>query len=440
MSFKLAARGPKSEELLRRFSSKVAPAFFLPVVFEEGKGTIIKDVDGNEYLDFNASDYNLGHCPPEVTKAIQEQASKLILHCMAGQMKAYVDFADKIMEIMPGDLRNGKITSLSSGSEANEIAMHIARVHTGKPLILGYMGAWHGELPDVMNVMARNASYRTPPEISNVTHLPYPYCYRCPFGLEYPSCDLRCVDYITRVLDTVAPPEKTAALFFEAIQVPGGFVVPPERYWPKVQAICKEHGILMIVDEIITAQRTGKWWAIENWGIVPDMITTAKSLAYGAPLSIVAGRKEIMDRALELGRVAGLKSSFGGSPLACAAAIAGIEKIKKENLLEKAVRDGEYFMKGLAEISEDHEIIGDIRGKGLLIGAELVKDRKSKQPATEEARRVTYECFKRGLVFATYGMYNNVLRFFPPLGATRAEFDKALRIINDAIATVEKLH
>jgi 4-aminobutyrate aminotransferase/(S)-3-amino-2-methylpropionate transaminase len=430
--------GPKSKGLLEKHSENVPPSVFLPVVFSEGEGAIIKDVDENSYLDFNASDYNLGHCPPEVTEAIQKQASKLILHCMAGQMKAYVDFAEKIKTIMPGELKNGKICSMSAGSEVNELAMYIARAVTGRPLILGYIGAWHGELPYVMGVMGRHVKYRTPPDICNIVHLPYPHCYRCPFNLEYPQCNLQCVEYIKMQLETVAPPDQSAGLIFEAIQVPSGFIFPPKEYWPKIRKICDENGIVMILDEVITAQRTGKWWAIEHWNTIPDILTTAKSLAFGVPLSILVGRKEIMDRAHDIARIGGLKSSMGGSPLACAAAIAGIEVIEKKNLLEKAVKDGEYFMKGLAEIAEEHELIGDIRGKGLLVGVELVKNKKTKEPGTKEAYNVCLESFKRGLVFATYGMYDNVLRFFPPLITTRAQFDKALNILGEAIKAVEK--
>jgi 4-aminobutyrate aminotransferase/(S)-3-amino-2-methylpropionate transaminase len=429
---------PKSKELLEKYAKNTPLFSFLPVVFSEGEGAIIKDVDGNTYLDFNASDYNLGHCHPEVTRAIQEQASKLILHCMAGAMEAYINFTEKIKTIMPSELKEGKITSMSAGSEVNEIAMYSARAVTGRPLILGYIGGWHGELPYVMGVMGRHAKYRIPPDIYNIVHLPYPYCYRCPFGLEHPECALQCVEYIKMQLETIARPNQTAGLIFEPIQVPSGFIFPPKDYWPKIQKICKENGILMIADEVIAAQRTGKWWAIENWNVIPDMLTAAKSLAFGAPLSILVGKKEIMDKAREVARIGSLKSSMGGSPLACAAAIAGIEVIKKERLLEKAVKDGEYFMKGLAEIAEEHELIGDIRGKGLLVGVELVKNKKTKEPATKEAYNVCLESFKRGLVFATYGMYDNVLRFFPPLITTRTQFDKALNILDEAMKAVEK--
>jgi 4-aminobutyrate aminotransferase-like enzyme len=431
-------RGPKSKELLERHARNTPVFTFLPVIFSEGKGTIIKDVDGNSYLDFQASDYNLGHCPPEVTKAVQEQAGKLILHCMAGRMEIYVYFAEKIKTILPGELKNGKMTSLSAGSEANEMAMYAARVVTGRPLILGYIGGWHGELPYSMGVMARHVKYRKPPDILNIVHLPYPYCYRCPFNLESPGCSMQCVEYTKMLLETVAPPDQVAGVIFEAIQVPNGFIFPPSGYWEKMREICKEHGILMIADEVIAAQRTGKWWGFENYEIVPDIVTTAKSLAYGVPLSIMVGKKEIMEKAKEVGRISSLKSSMGGSPLGCAAAIAGIDVIKRDNLLQKALKDGDYFMKGLADMQAKYSLIGDIRGKGLLIGAELVKDRRTKVPASKEAYQVCLESFKRGLVFATYGRYDNVLRFFPPLTTTRQEFDKALNILDEALKVVEK--
>lgn len=431
--------GPNSKKMLEEHSKNVALKYFLPVVFSGGEGALIKDVDGNSYLDFNASDYNLGPRPPdEVVKAIQDQAEKLVLHCMAGKMKSYLDFAEMIKTIMPGELRTGKITSMSAGSEVNEMAMYIARAVTNRPLILSYIGAWHGELPYIMGIMGRHMKYRTPPDIFNIVHLPYPYCYRCPFGLEYPECSLQCVEYVKMLLETIAPPHQTAGLIFEAIQVPNGFIFPPKEYWSKIQKICKEHGILMIVDEVIAAQRTGKWWGIDNYNVVPDILTTAKSLAFGVPLSILAGKSEIMDKALEKARVAGMKSSMGGSPLGCAAAIAGINYIKRENLLEKASKDGEYFMKGLSNLAEKHELIGDIRGMGLLIGVELVKDRYSKNPATKEAYDICIEAFKKGLVFATYGKYDNVLRFFPPLITTRSQFDKALNILDEALSIVEK--
>jgi 4-aminobutyrate aminotransferase len=429
--------GPKARELLERDADVLSRSVvrWYPLVAESGSGCVVKDVDGNEYVDFNSGlvVMAVGHSHPRVVKAIKDQAEKLIHYSWTDfYYKAIVDLGEQLTKITPGSFSK-KVFFSNSGAEANEAAMKMARWHTRKPLFLAYAGSFHGRSFGTMALTASKPVQRRHffPLVPEVTHVPYPYCYRCPFGLKYPECKLWCVDFIEQeVLMKYHPPEDTAAMFVEPIQGEGGYVVPPEDYFARLKKILDKYEILMVDDEIQSGMgRTGKWFAIEHWGITPDIVTVAKALASGMPLGATVAKDEIMD--WEGGSHA---NTFGGNPVACSAALQVIDIIKEEKLMENATRQGAYLMKRLKEMQQKYPIIGDVRGKGLMIGVEFVKDQETKTPASQEVLDVMNKCFRRGLVIITAG--RSTMRFAPPLIITREILDAGLEVFEGAVKEV----
>jgi len=432
--------GPNSQKLNERAKEVYnQPWLFNPVWIKEGKDSRIEDVDGNRYLDFMASDYNLGPCHPDVVEKIKEQADKLVLTLGASAIwEPFLEFSERLRSIAPGHLKSGKIFSASGGSEMVELATMLVRSVTRKPLILTYLGGFHGTLPVTVQMTSRQSQFRKGlfPSIVDTIHIPYPYCYRCPFGLKYPECNLQCAEYLNFVLETAAPPSEIAALLFEIMQVPAGFIIPPKGYWERIKEICVKNNILTIVDESITCMgRTGKMFAIEHYDFIPDIIVLAKSVAFGEPLSIMIARSDIANK-WDWGLA--LLTSMGGHPLSTAAALEGLNVIERDNILDNVEARGNQFVDGLKELEKKYEIIGDIRSVGLCTGVELVEDRKEKAPATKVARQISNEAFKRGLTMGTYGIWNNVLRFFPPLIVTKEQIDKALEILDESFKEIVK--
>jgi len=430
--------GPKARELLERDANVLSRSVvrWYPLVAESGSGCIVKDVDGNEFVDFNSGLVVLavGHSHPRVVKAIREQSEKLIHYSWTDfYYKPIIDLGEQLTKITPGSFPK-KVFFSNSGAEANEAAMKMTRWHTRKPLFLAYTSSFHGRSFGTMALTASKPVQRRHffPLLSEVTHVPYPYCYRCPLGLEYPECKMWCVDFIEQeVLMKYHPPEDTAAMFIESIQGEGGYVVPPEDYFSRLKKMLDKYEILMVDDEIQSGMgRTGKWFAIEHWNVTPDIITTAKALASGIPIGATIAKEEIMD--WDGGSHA---NTFGGNPVACSSALAVIDIIKEEKLMENATRQGAYFMKRLKEMQQKYPIIGDVRGKGLMIGVELVKDPETKEPATQESLEVMNKCFKRGLVIITAGKCT--LRIAPPLIITRETIDAGLEVFEGAVKEVD---
>lgn len=429
--------GPKARELLERDTDFLSHSVvrWYPLVAESGSGCYVKDVDGNEYVDFNSGlvVLNVGHAHPRVVKAIKDQAEKLIHYSWTDfYYKPIVDLAEQLTKITPGAFRK-KVFFSNSGAEANEAAMKAARWHTRKPLFPAYTGAFHGRSFGTMSISASKVIHRRHffPLGQEVTHVPYPYCYRCPFGLTYPECDMWCVDYIEEeVLKKFHPPEDTAAMFIEAVQGEGGYIVPPDDYFQRLKKILDKYDILIVDDEIQSGMgRTGKWFAIEHWGITPDIITVAKALASGVPLGAMISKDELMD--WEAGSHA---NTFGGNPIACVAGLQVIDIIKEEKLLENANRQGTYLIKRLKEMQQKYPIIGDVRGKGLMVGVEFVKDPETKEPAAQETMDIMNKCFKRGLAIITAG--KSTMRFAPPLIITHEIIDEGLEIFEGAVKEV----
>jgi 4-aminobutyrate aminotransferase len=407
-----------------------------PLVVRRAQGVTVEDVDGNRFLDCAAgiAVCSTGHCHPRVVEAIQQQATRLIHICGADFYDPmYVDLADRLSTLAPGDGPK-RVFLGNSGAEAVEAALKLARHHTGRSHVLAFFGAFHGRTMGAVSLTASKALYHHgfSPLVPGITHVPYAYCYRCAYNLTYPECDLACVDYIEETLFAKSiPPQTVAAIFVEPVQGEGGYIVPPEGWLAKLRVLCDKYGILLVDDEVQAGMgRTGWMFAAERWGVEPDIVCLAKALASGMPLSAMVAREEVMSWP-----PGAHGSTFGGNPVCCAAAQATLDVIADEGLLENATRVGNRLMADLRDLADESHLIGDVRGLGLMIGVELVKDKKTKTRAKKETDRLALECFRRGLLVLPCGP--NSVRFSPPLIITEAEADVAVDIFADALAAVE---
>jgi 4-aminobutyrate aminotransferase len=423
--------------LVKKDERFVSPSYsrYYPLVVESAKDCVVKDVDGNEFIDLNAgiACLNVGHNHPKVVDAIKNQCGHFLHYSNTDfYYEQVINLAEKLSEIVPGGFEK-KTYFGNSGTEAVEAAVKLAKWHTRKQLFIAFTGAFHGRTMGSLSFTASKPVQRRHffPLMPGVTHVPYGYCYRCPFKLTYPECDYWCVDFIDEfVLQKYAPPEDVAAFVFEPIQGEGGYVVPPPEYFQRLKKLADKHGILTIADEVQSGiGRTGKWFAIQHWDIEPDIVCSAKALASGLPIGAATASSKIMD--WPAGSHA---STFGGNPLSCAAALAVIDVIKEERLLENANKQGVYALKRLSEFGQANPLVGDVRGKGLMIGVELVEDKESKKPAAEKAREVMLRSWKRGVAVVTCGV--STLRLSPPLTMQRELLDAALDIVEDAINEV----
>lgn len=429
--------GPKARELVKKDEDLISPSYvrFYPLVIESGKGCIVKDVDGNEYIDLNSGlvCLNVGHSHPKIVNAIKNQSERFLHYSNTDfYYKEVIDLAGKLSRITPGRFMK-KAYFGNSGTEAIEAAIKLAKWHTRKHRFIAFVGAFHGRTLGSLSFTASKPVQKRYffPLLPGVVHVPYPYCYRCPFKLTYPECGYWCVDYIDEmVLRKYAPPEEVAGILFEPIQGEGGYVVPPSGYFERLKKIADRYGLLLIDDEVQAGMgRTGRWFAIEHWKIEPDIVCIAKAIASGMPLGATIARARLMD--WEGGSHA---STFGGNPLSCVAASAVIDVIEEEKLLENAAKEGAYIMKRLETLKDECEIIGDVRGKGLMIGVEIVEDKESKKPGTEEAKEIMLRCWKRGIAVITCGP--STVRIAPPLVITRELVDSALEIVEDVAKEV----
>lgn len=400
---------------------------------KEARGATMIDADGRELIDFagGIGVNNVGHSHPKVVAAIKEQAEKFIHTCFhIAPYESYVELAARLNELSPGDFH--KMTMfINSGAEAVENAVKIARYATGRQAIISFENGFHGRTNMGMTLTSKVKPYKLGygPFAAETYRMPYAYCYRCPLGMKYPNCKAACADHLEEFFITHVAAEKTAAIIAEPIQGEGGFVTPPPEYFPKLRQICDKHGILLIIDEVQTGMgRTGKVFAIDHWGVVPDLITTAKSLAGGMPLAAVTGRAELMNAS----HVGGLGSTYGGNPLSCRAALAVLEILTEDGLLQTGVALGEKLQARFRAMQERFELIGEVRGKGPMLALELVRDRETKEPATDEAKKLTQLCYQKGLVIISCGNYGNVLRVLMPLVITDAELERGLSILEES--------
>jgi 4-aminobutyrate aminotransferase/(S)-3-amino-2-methylpropionate transaminase len=420
---------------LRKQHIPQGPFHVTSAFIKEARGAVMIDINGRELIDFagGIGVNNVGHCHPKVVAAIQDQAGKYIHTCFHVAMyEPYVQLAQKLNTLSPGDFP--KMTMFAnSGAEAVENAVKVARYATGRPAVICFENGFHGRTLLTMSLTSKVKPYKFGfgPFAPEVYRMPYAYCYRCPFGLSYPSCNTACADYLEDFFTSYVAAESTAAVIAEPIQGEGGFVTPPPEYFPKLQSICQKHGIALIIDEVQTgAGRTGKMFAIDHWGIAPDIITLAKSLGGGLPLSAVIGRKEMMDKP----HVGGLGGTYAGNPIACRAALAVLDVLFEDKLLQKAEELGNKLWKRFQAMKEKYEIIGDIRGKGPMIALELVKDRHTKAPATDETKKLLASCYEKGLVLLSCGHKSNVIRTLMPLVITDEQLDKGLSIFEEALS------
>jgi 4-aminobutyrate aminotransferase / (S)-3-amino-2-methylpropionate transaminase / 5-aminovalerate transaminase len=432
----MASRQAEYQALRNRHVPK-GPFQATPAFIKEARGAVMIDLDGRELIDFagGIGVVNVGHSHPKVVAAIQEQAAKYIHTCFHIAMyEPYVDLAARMNELTPGDFH--KMTMLAnSGAEAVENAIKIARYATGRPAVIALENAFHGRTLLTMTLTSKVKPYKYGfgPFAPEVYRMPNAYCYRCPFGLKYPSCGVACAEYLEEFFVGNVAPEQTAAVIAEPIQGEGGFVTPPPEYFQKLQAICKKYGIALIIDEVQTAMgRAGKLFAIEHWGIAPDIITTAKSLGGGLPLSAVTGRAELMDAP----HVGGLGGTFSGNPIACKAALAVLEVLLGDGLLARAEALGQKIRERFDGLQKKFEIIGDVRGKGPMLAIELVRDREKKTPASDETKKLVKVCYEKGLVLVACGNFGNVIRTLMPLVITDEQLDRGFAILEAGLQEV----
>jgi 4-aminobutyrate aminotransferase len=433
---KTALPGPKAKAIIERDSRVVSPSYTrsYPFVMARGSGATVEDVDGNVFLDCAAgiAVNSTGHSHPEVVAAIVDQAQKF-LH-MSGTDFYYepqVRLGEAMDAIAP--FAGSKRSFFSnSGTEAIEAAIKLARYHTKRYGIIAFLGSFHGRTLGSLSVTSSRAIQRRGfgPPLSGTFHAPYANCYRCPLGLRPDGCEAECLDYVEdQILVHLVSPDDVAAVLVEAIQGEGGYVVPPPAFHQRLRALTTKHGMLLVVDEVQSGMgRTGKMFAIEHFAVEPDMVAVAKGIASGLPLGVTTSRAEIM--AWPPGAHA---STFGGNPVSCAAALVTIALIK-DRLMANAAAVGAHLMERLRALQQKHSIIGDVRGKGLMIGIELVKDRSTKERAIKERDRVVDECFARGLLLLGAG--RNTVRLCPPLVLTKDEADTAVGIIDQALAQI----
>jgi 4-aminobutyrate aminotransferase/(S)-3-amino-2-methylpropionate transaminase len=428
--------GPKSQELLARRRQYVARGISCgsEVFIEEARGALMKDVDGNVFLDFAAAIgvQNVGHCDPAVVEAVQRQAEKYIHPGFNIVMyEPYIALSERLAQMTPGTFHK-KVMFINSGAEAVENAIKISRRYTKKIGIISLEYAFHGRTFMGMALTSKVIPYKNGfgPFGQEIYKIPSAYCYRCPIGSSYPGCGLACAEKLRTLLKGELSADNIACLIAEPVQGEGGFIVPPPEYLQALQSICKDNGIVFIVDEVQAGfGRTGKIFASENFNIEPDLLTLAKSIAAGLPLSAVVGKAEIMD-APNPGEIGG---TFAGKPVACAAGLTVLDKLQQEDLAHKAQVIGTIIKNRLREMQERYDKIGDIRGLGAMIGVEFVKDRGTKEPHAELVKKIVAYAYQRGVLFLSAGMFENVLRFLPPLVMTEDQVGYGMDILDESI-------
>jgi 4-aminobutyrate aminotransferase len=436
-----ALPGPNAQRILAGDEKYISPSYTrsYPMVAKRGRGVVVEDVDGNEFFDFSAgiAVTSTGHCHPTVVAAIQKQAAELI-H-MSGTDFYYegmVTLAERLSKIapMPGPHR---VYYGNSGAEAVECALKLARYHTRRQQVIAFLGAFHGRTMGALSLTASKPQQkrRFAPLVPGVTHVRYPDIYRgCVGGAQDAEpFALGCARYIEeKLFKTVLAPEEVAAIFVEPIQGEGGYVVAPTVFMQELRRICDKHGILLVVDEVQSGMgRTGKWFAVEHTGVHPDIVCMAKGIASGMPLGVTLSKAEIMDW------VPGSHAStFGGNPVCIAAALATLDVIEKEGLLHNSHEVGDYMIKRMADWPKKHKIVGDVRGRGLMIGVDIVKDQKTREYGAAERDRVVEMAFEKGVLFLGCGP--STVRIAPPLVVTKDEADVAMDVLEDSIAAVEK--
>jgi 4-aminobutyrate aminotransferase len=401
---------------------------------DHGSGSEVWDIEGNRFIDFAAgiAVCTTGHSHPKVVAAIKEQADKFLHISSDYYHLKWVELSEKLASIAPFR-EPAKVFLGNSGTEAVEAAIKLARHHTGRPLFIGFQGAFHGRTLGSLGFTASKPVHRRgfSPLMPGVTHVPYPDPYRQVLSPTSEDYGQTVVNYIEQVVfKTVVPPEDCAGILVEPIQGEGGYVVPPDGFFPALRDLCDRHGILLIADEVQSGVgRTGNWWAIQHWNVEPDIVCFAKGIASGVPLGGILAKESVMTWP-----VGAHGNTYGGNPLACSAALATLEMVEEE-LLENAQTMGEYAMDALAEIKSRHQSVGQVRGKGLMIGVELVRDQQTREHAHDLREAVVEQAFAKGLLMIGSG--ESALRVAPPLNIQQDVLDEGLRIVEESIAAAE---
>ncbi|GGE13854.1 4-aminobutyrate--2-oxoglutarate transaminase [Marinithermofilum abyssi] len=428
--------GPKAQELLQRRQANVpqGPACNLPTFAEKGEGALLTDVDGNTFIDFAGAigTLNVGHRPANLVEELKQQLDRYIhpgFNCM--MYEPYIQLAEKLNAITPGD-HEKKTFFLNSGAEAVENAVKLARKYTGRPAIVSFDRGFHGRTLLTMSLTSKVKPYKFGfgPFAPETYKLPYPYYYRRPEGMTPEEVDQELLRQAQDFLLGEVAPETIAAVIMEPVQGEGGFLAPSKTFVQGIKALCEEHGILFIADEVQTGfGRTGKLFAMEHFDVVPDLMTMSKSLGAGIPISAVTGRAEIMDSAAP-GEIGG---TYGGSPLGCVAALEVIRMMEEEKLPERAQAIGEQVLARFSRLQEKYPQIGGVRGVGAMCAFETVKDADTKEPDKELAGRMIRECGQRGVILMGAGIYGNVIRTLAPLVITDEQVQEALDVIEEVV-------
>ena len=428
--------GRNARNIIERDHKTLSPSYTrsYPFVISRGQGAIVEDVDGNRFLDFNAgiAVVATGHCHPEVVKSVQEQAAKL-LH-MSGTDFYYenmVTLAEKLAALAPGDVER-RVYFGNSGAEAVEAAMKMARYHTGRDKFIAFLGAFHGRTMGALSLTGSKSVQRKGfgPLVPGVTHIPYAYCYRCAYGKQPETCAAECARVIEdQLVKTILPAEEVAAIVVEPVQGEGGYVVPPRMFFEELERIAGKFGMLLVFDEIQSGMgRTGKMWASDHFDAVPDIMTIAKGIASGMPLSATVARADLMQW-----KPGAHASTFGGNPVSVAAALATVELLEKQ-LVDNAARIGAHILDRIRDWPRRFPNVGDVRGLGLMIGIEIVRDQQNRERAPELRDRLVGMAFERGLLLLGAGA--NVVRMSPPLVITRDQADFAVDTLEECLTAL----
>ncbi|HEX4642187.1 MAG TPA: acetyl ornithine aminotransferase family protein [Candidatus Acidoferrales bacterium] len=430
--------GPKAKAVIARDAQFVSPSYTrgYPLVAKSGRGAMVEDVDGNIFLDFAAgiAVVSTGHCHPRVVEAIQKQAAELIhISCTDFYYEGIADLAARLSAIAPGKEAK-KVYFGNSGAEAVEAAIKLARYHTHRDKIIAFHGCFHGRTLGALSLTASKAVQRKGfgALLAGVFHIPYPNSYRCPYGNPSPCTCVESAEFLEReIFKRLVDPSEVAAIFIEPIQGEGGYVPAPKEFLLELQRICRNHGILLVCDEAQSGMgRTGKWWASEHAGIEPDILCVAKGIASGMPLSATIARASLMDW-----KPGAHASTFGGNPVCIAAALATVDLLESQ-YIENARRVGAFFMGRMAVWPAKHRIVGDVRGKGLMIGVEIVRDQKTKERAGDLRDAIVDLAFEKGLLLLGAG--ENTVRIAPPLVIDEEQADFAAQTLAACISEVEK--
>jgi 4-aminobutyrate aminotransferase/(S)-3-amino-2-methylpropionate transaminase len=428
--------GPNSTELSKRREESVPRGVFntVPIFVASGEGASVTDVDGNRFIDLagGLGVLNVGRANRRVLDAVHEQVDKFLHECFHVAMyEGYIELAEALNRLTPGN-QPKKTMLANSGAEAVENAVKISRYATGRDAVVGFTNAFHGRTLMGMTLTAKEMPYKHGfgPFAPEIFRVPFAYCYRCPLNLTYPSCGVACVDYAADIIDSQIGADNVACVVVEPVQGEGGFVVAPEDWLPALRSVCTDRDILMVDDEIQSGMgRTGRLFAVEHYGVVPDLVTTAKSLGAGFPISGITGTADVM----ESPHLGGLGGTYGGNPVACAAALAVLAELTETDILQRAEAQGQFIRSRLDVLEHRLGIVGEVRGLGPMVGIELVVNKETKEPNKTATAAVTARCHERGVLILKAGTYDNVVRLLAPLVISDGDLHEGLDVLVEAL-------